>query len=654
MKTKVCTIISLLLLSVAWCHAEVIAVNNFSFELPGTVKIKGWDGAGAAGSATENIPGWSSASAAIDSGVESDPGYPATDGAWTAFLMGADPSVFNLTDHVIAAGEVFELQVDARDTWTSNSGLADLTLMLYYDVAGVRTTVASTTITDLANGVSTLCFLTFSANDVPASIGNKIGIELDNVDAAVGGSWLGLDNVRLVIPYTSLVNPDPDGVTLVNKDEDLAWTNSKGWNVDLYWGPENDPNLSTKPAYKRLSNVTDPGTWDPGTMADGVTYYWRVDVLEPNALGDPIVHAGPVWSFTVAPPNPVFIDGDPGSVTVAAGDPASFTISAINHTGTTWYYSADAAADAGDTVAGSGDTLNLTNVQLANEGWYYAVITNGTPALDQTSPLMGRLMTERLVGYWDFESGSLADAVEGYVGTIADPNFAAAGGLLGDGYAFFGDGRHITIVDADDYYNFYPQGLTANIWVKIPDGIAGWKGAMGKRTKIDGNTGWGLWGQQGLGSSGAVLEAAGAGNLYGGTETATNDDAWHMLTLTYDPVSGAVVYYFDGGQAAALTATAKPATTNAPLTFGDAQITVDEDTWMTGVVDEIKIYTYDIGNKAILDLYNTYVDPDKTLCLNPIDEAMDLVDDCKIDLLDFAEFAAGWLSCGRYPESACD
>ena len=42
--------------------------------------------------------------------------------------------------------------------------------------------------------------MVFTADDVPASIGSKLGIELDNV-TAVGDSWLGMDNVRLdVVP----------------------------------------------------------------------------------------------------------------------------------------------------------------------------------------------------------------------------------------------------------------------------------------------------------------------------------------------------------------------------------------------------------------------------------------------------------------------
>src|SRR4030042_5805244 len=55
-----------------------ITIENFSFELPGTTRQLNW----------ENVPGWSSDSSAIESGVET--GWGATDGIWSDFLTGTD------------------------------------------------------------------------------------------------------------------------------------------------------------------------------------------------------------------------------------------------------------------------------------------------------------------------------------------------------------------------------------------------------------------------------------------------------------------------------------------------------------------------------------------------------------------------------------
>jgi len=165
-----------------------VPIENFSFELPGTEKIKGWNGEGVSGTPAVDIPGWASDSAVADSGVET--GYTATDGEWTAFLMGSDPSVWQLTDYVIDAEDVFELQVDARSTGSATT----LRIILFYDDEGFRmpAAFADVAITDAMQTFS----LVFNAADMPEAVGKKIGVEFDNVTTN-GDSWLGLDNVRL-------------------------------------------------------------------------------------------------------------------------------------------------------------------------------------------------------------------------------------------------------------------------------------------------------------------------------------------------------------------------------------------------------------------------------------------------------------------------
>jgi len=169
------------------CRPQAVNVENFSFELPGTEKIKGWNGEGVAGTPAVDIPGWSTDGPCADSGVET--GYTPTDGDWTAFLMSGDPSVWQLTDYTIMEGDVLVLKVDARITWAATT----LQMTLYYDDNGVRVPVATSdvTLTDDMQEYS----LSFSADDVPESIGHQIGIEFANVSS--GDTWIGLDNVRL-------------------------------------------------------------------------------------------------------------------------------------------------------------------------------------------------------------------------------------------------------------------------------------------------------------------------------------------------------------------------------------------------------------------------------------------------------------------------
>jgi hypothetical protein len=183
------------MLGEASAASSAIPVENFSFELPGTAKVKGWDGACSDPAWTGlkyDIPGWRSDSPAFDSGVET--GQTPTDGLWTAFLKSGDPAVWQLTDHTIAAGEVFDLKVDAR----SNSNATTLLMVLCYDNAGVRIPAAI----QAASVTSTMQELTLTLNAayVPASVGKKIGVELTNVSPDPGtGSYIGLDNVRLTL-----------------------------------------------------------------------------------------------------------------------------------------------------------------------------------------------------------------------------------------------------------------------------------------------------------------------------------------------------------------------------------------------------------------------------------------------------------------------
>ncbi len=169
-----------------------ITVENFSFELPGTEKVKGWDAECSDPAWTgllEDIPGWSSDLPAFDSGVETN--YTPTDGLWTAFLMAQDTSVYQITDYLIQEGDDIELTVDSRIT----SAATVLKVELFYtDASWTLYPIVSEQYeitTDMVN-----YSVRFKASDFPASIGQKLVISFDNV-SSLARSWIGLDNVQL-------------------------------------------------------------------------------------------------------------------------------------------------------------------------------------------------------------------------------------------------------------------------------------------------------------------------------------------------------------------------------------------------------------------------------------------------------------------------
>lgn len=181
-------------------QAIPITVENFSFEEPGTFKCECWDGERVnkfyPSENYPDVPGWSSDTEANDSGVEPGGRY----GIWAGFIMSfngqgvADPAVWQLTGHTVDAGESFTLKIDLQNNWTAPGVTPELQLRLYYDDAGVRMP-AATVVVNPSKLVWSEFSVSLAADDVPGSIGNKLGIEIDNVSA--DRSWMGLDNVRL-------------------------------------------------------------------------------------------------------------------------------------------------------------------------------------------------------------------------------------------------------------------------------------------------------------------------------------------------------------------------------------------------------------------------------------------------------------------------
>ena len=170
----------MLCLFVHGLNAESIYVENHSFEEPGTFKTHGWDeddGAYFIDQDNNNIgpaevDGWESDGEVIDSGVafENDKTIDdVLDGVWYGFLMGDDPPVWQLTDHTIAAGEVFTLLFDAYEEYDGPEVKANL----YYDDNGTRVVVASTTVSGLDKESPKLGTVIFVAYDAPDSIGKK-------------------------------------------------------------------------------------------------------------------------------------------------------------------------------------------------------------------------------------------------------------------------------------------------------------------------------------------------------------------------------------------------------------------------------------------------------------------------------------------------
>ena len=134
-----------------------------------------------------------------------------------------------------------------------------------------------------------------------------------------------------------------------------------------------------------------------------------------------------------------------------------------------------------------------------------------------------------------------------------------------------------------------------------------------------------------------------------------NDDAWHLVTATFD---GSVVkLYIDG----VLDATDDPlAAPLVPTNMNDWAVEIGGElatsTFPTqGLVDDVRIYNYALSATDVVDLYNEFAGP-INICAADYASHLDItgpsgVPDCKIDLYDFVSVASAWLEDGCYPNS---
>jgi hypothetical protein len=275
--------------------AVSIEVENFSFEEPNVVKTSGWDmedGALYYGGGPAEVPGWECDGPAPDSGVESinsSPPATTTDGIWAGWAKAADPNVYNLTDFLIGQGDVFELNVDAKNNFAADNFL----LSLYYDDNGTRTTVATNNVA-LTGNMQTFT-LTFNADTIPACYDHEIGIELDNPGPNWG--WAGFDNVRLTLtsPLYRAYTPYPEhkgfyegasvhltwlkGPDLPSADNYHVYISSNRSEVDSDH-PNADKGIVTDPSYLYSDIV------------QGDTYYWRIDTIRGATT-----YRGSTWRF---------------------------------------------------------------------------------------------------------------------------------------------------------------------------------------------------------------------------------------------------------------------------------------------------------------------------------------------------------------------
>jgi len=195
---KICSIM------VAFCLAVVgqvaaslvpIPLVNPGFEeVPqGDITIYGFD------DLFGDIPGWSDVGLNDISGVQLDPSN-AHSGENYALFYGGEPGAYQMTDHTIAAGEIYRVGFYANNIWDA----PELTVTLLGDTVGNEW--ASYTVIDNTAWSGEYDYYEIDFEASAESVGQALGIQFS---APIPDGWIFVDDVSLSVV------PEPATFTLL-------------------------------------------------------------------------------------------------------------------------------------------------------------------------------------------------------------------------------------------------------------------------------------------------------------------------------------------------------------------------------------------------------------------------------------------------------
>lgn len=504
-------------------------------------------------------------------------------------------------------------------------------------------------------------------------------------------------------PTAAPLNPDGSAgtaISLTQAQVTLGWNAAKDedslvnpailrHNIYLSNGiPSDDPNVYLYDSVVQIHNadpsLTDPrNEFGPLTLNRGVTYYWQIEEVMDNGAGgfpagDPNNIMGEVWTFVMVPATVSVTAAAPAYNAVDAGSTLILSVVGAGADTYQWYKigDPDAALTDGDEYAGvNTDTLTIYDVQLADEGYYYCVVTNTLPSTASnrdTGP--ARVMTKRLMNHYAMETmdydtdtnGITPDAVSGFDMRMASNDTgtdvpvleaATVPGLAGSNSLKFNNPRanpaDPNSVDAqyaqidDDMLAAY-QDITISAWV-YSSGGSNWNRIIDFGNNTDNYVFLCL-------NPGSVNNAVRFAVKVGGTEQSVTSPAeavpvgeWTFVTATLTGTTGRL--YVNGERVAVNTGL-----TNKPISFAPtAQNWLARSQWgagdgyFNGMLDDLNIWNYSLSAQDVGHAYLLTVADQPWVCdweawqADALMVALDVNDDCRIDMSDLAAFAGKWL-----------
>lgn len=608
----------------------------------------------------------------------------ATSGFYNGYAQNAAACFPGPTD---VAAWTTVLQGNAWHTWHRTDATGPLTLHLAGLTIGQKYSVQLYSADARSTNRSQACWSSFSAGTFS---GGTSGSYSQNPAYKVTGIFVA-DAV-----YQDIFFQETDGIegddttlaayTLYSVTEKIAdpipshgaqnvpLTQTLGWTVidpnvefvDLYFGTENDPNLTANPAYKKLSMEPATTTSYAPTLNYSTVYYWRIDVYEPNTAPgatDYIQTTGPVLNFKTIGQAPVVTAVSPAISAVDAGQPAVLSVTGTSVDAYQWHKAGDVnpLSDGAKYSGTATNTLTINDVQLADEGQYYCQVTNLVYP-DPVDSVPGLVMTKRLIIHYPLDTTSIVDGneitpdvISGYDMKLVSanggtdlPTLAAGVTELGGNCLFFNNsdindpnnawGQYATAGDVD--METMGNGLTISFWVQWIGNNGDYQGIINRQNSW--NAADMMWRIDKVITAGDI--SFGRNGSVQGT-TVLDQAQWNYITITINNTGGVVKTYKNGALA----------DTDSGFAYGtgvDSEFKLGCNTaagtgLFYGMIDDVKIYNFARTTEQVANDYLAI--KGGWVCNNEGTEDLtyDFNDDCQVDLSDFALLAADWLNSNR-------
>jgi len=446
-----------------------------------------------------------------------------------------------------------------------------------------------------------------------------------------------------------------------------AWSEAGGITYDVYL--DADPNFVLPPAASGISDTEfDAGAVNGINLDFVTTYYWRVDVTDPNIGGTPVTVTGDMWSFTTKNGDPVIVS-HPEHVFGELNQDAVFTVVAetprpYETLSYQWAFKTFDASEWSDIPGATEASLLLSGLQPQDRGMYRVTVSDTLGNFVQTEANL--YLQVGLLHRYSF-TDNVDDSVGSMHGTLVVQNAESYPGVYEDATGTSGDPARRQL-----YLQNGPSTPTSGggslCYVELPSGLAS---SIGKQMTI---MLWFTW------RATSDQNWQGVFNFNDGTSN-------NYLTLTprSDSRTPRFAYRSPAEQRFLFSANPIPIPNRATTEYCIA-LTWNEDTGLTemyvngnlvssnaihfklsedlndinnwlgrqvasgdpafwGAFNEFRIYDVALGAPTISEAYQ--LGPD-VLPANPcvIQPAMDLNDDCVVDFEDFALLAGDWLACG--------